>query len=852
MVGQITFKPTVLTAAVSMALLLAGCNNQHTESNTENSTAKSTELNSVKSGTTQLSTGNQRNSIAPGIPGSDPTWAFAGKTGIGTSYEPYTDGNYQDSAENPISRVWFSLAQGIVTETMFGLIHNAQLKEMQFVVTGDGFVDTEKDDTEHSIEYLHTDEFGRPLSLAYKLINKDKGGKYQIEKHIFTDPDRDTLMMKVVFTAFESGITPYLMVNPHIDNSGANDIAQYDTANKVFTVNTTDKNSSVMSVKSSIDFSQASVGFVGISDGLTDLKNNGDMNWQYNATSDENQGGNVALTAQYPSPIVKAGEQQAKISFDLVIGFGSDKQISLANTDASLAAGSEKVLVAFNGEGDALGWQDYLSSLDALNNMVNTTTDNGKLLYASALVLKAQEDKTHAGALIASLSNPWGDTVSAKVGSTGYKAVWPRDFYQCAMAFLAMGDSQTPKTAFEYLEKVQVTENTPGYTGTPGWFLQKTHVDGQIEWVGVQLDQTAMPIMLGWKLWQAGVLSDTEISHWYKKMLKPAAEFLVKGGEVNLDWNHTNITPLKTQQERWEEQQGYSPSTTAAVISGLISASDIANHTGDEKAAKRYLNTAKMMQSKIAKLMVTTSGLLAASSRSNSDSNQTETLPYFVRLAPNGEPNLDTKLGDNNGRDGLDQRLILDGGFLELVRYGVTNANDKTVSNTVALIDDEKLEHNLRVKYQFKAKDGSLIPGFRRYGNDGYGEDEVNGDSYAEKGQNSAGQRGRVWPFFTGERGHFELAKALKSNSLDSDSHQKLINTYVQGMETFANEGLMLPEQVWDGVGNPTRYQYKPAQGTNSATPLAWTHAEYIKLVRSMSDKKVWDNYSIVTDKLKQ
>ena len=131
MVGPITFKQTVLTAAVSMALLLGGCNNQHTEN--------STELSPVKSETTQLSTGNQRNSIAPGIPGSDPTWAFAGKTGIGTSYEPYTDGSYQDSAENPISRVWFSLAQGIITETMFGLIHNAQLKEMQFVVTGDGF-----------------------------------------------------------------------------------------------------------------------------------------------------------------------------------------------------------------------------------------------------------------------------------------------------------------------------------------------------------------------------------------------------------------------------------------------------------------------------------------------------------------------------------------------------------------------------------------------------------------------------------------------------------------------------------------------------------------------------------------
>ena len=835
MVNSITFKQTVLTGAVSMALFLTACNNQSAEQN---------------NATQQLGSDSPLSDVAPGIPGNDPTWAFAGKTGIGTSYEPYVDGRYQDSAENPISRVWFSLAQGIVTETMFGLIHNAQLKEMQFIVTGNGFVDTEKDDTEHSIEYLHTDEQGRPLSLAYKLINKDRDGKYQIEKHIFTDPDRDTLMMKVTFTAFEAGITPYLFVNPHIDNSGANDVAIYDADSQTFTVNTSDKNSSVMSIKSNLDFNQASVGFVGISDGLTDLNNNGDMNWQYSTTSNVNQGGNVALTAQYPSPAVKAGEQQAKISFDLVIGFGSDKQISLANTDASLAAGSDKVLAAFNGEGDALGWQDYLSSLDALNNMVNTTTDNGKLLYASALVLKAQEDKTHAGALIASLSNPWGDTVSAKVGSTGYKAVWPRDFYQCAMAFLAMGDSQTPKTAFEYLKKVQVTENTPGYSGTPGWFLQKTHVDGQIEWVGVQLDQTAMPIMLGWKLWQAGVLSDAEINHWYKKMLKPAAEFLVNGGEVNLDWNHTNITPLKTQQERWEEQQGYSPSTTAAVISGLISASDIANHVGDKEAATHYLDTAKKMQNQIAKLMVTTNGLLSASGSLNSALQQGESQPYFVRLAPNGEPNLDTKLGDNNGRDGLDQRLILDGGFLELVRYGVSKANDETINNSVNLIDNQQLEDNLRVKYAFKAKDGSIIPGFRRYGNDGYGEDEANGDSYAEKGQNSAGQRGRVWPFFTGERGHYELAKAIVTNNLDSDSHQALINTYVQGMETFANEGLMLPEQVWDGVGNPTRYNYHKGEGTNSATPLAWTHAEYIKLVRSMSDKQVWDNYSIVTEKL--
>ncbi|QQX82283.1 glucan 1,4-alpha-glucosidase [Shewanella sp. KX20019] len=826
MTGSTKLTHTILASAISM-VMLASCGNQTAETEVLPTAADIT-----------LS-----NAVSPGIPGTDPTWAFSGKTGIGTSYEPYIEGRYKDTAANPISRVWFSLAQGVVTETMFGLIHNAQLKEMQFVITGNGFVDTEKEDTDHSIEYLHTDEQGRPLSLAYKLVNKDRDGKYQIEKHIFTDPDRNSLMMKVIFTAFESGVTPHLYVNPHIDNSGANDIARYDSASKQFSVTTSEVNANVMTVKSSLEFEHASVGFVGTSDGLTDLKQNGEMNWYYTDSSNTNQGGNVALTAQYPSPMIELDQQSASISFDVVLGFGKDKLISVANANDTLALGSDKVLAAFNGEDERLGWEDYLNALPALTKMAKTTTDNGKLLFASALVLKAQEDKTHAGALIASLSNPWGDTVSAKVGSTGYKAVWPRDFYQCAMAFLAMGDTQTPKTAFEYLEKVQVSAQTPGYSGTPGWFLQKTHVDGQIEWVGVQLDQTAMPIMLGWKLWQAGVLSDSEISHWYHKMLKPAADFLVSGGEVNLDWNHTNITPLKTQQERWEEQQGYSPSTTAAVISGLITASDIAAHVGDTKAANLYLNTAKKMKNRMAKLMVTTSGLLSVKAENS-------TQPYFIRLAPNGTPNSHTKLGDNNGRAGVDQRLILDAGFLELVRYGVTAADDQIIANSVDLVDSTDLEDNLRVKYQFSAKDGSLIPGFRRYGNDGYGEDQISGDSYAEKGQNTPGQRGRVWPFFTGERGHFELAKALKTNTLNNDTHKALINTYVQGMETFANQGLMLPEQAWDGVGNSTRYQYTKGQGTNSATPLAWTHAEYIKLVRSMSDKQVWDNYSVVAEKL--
>ncbi|MGI2143776.1 glucan 1,4-alpha-glucosidase [Shewanella frigidimarina] len=785
---------------------------------------------------TQVNTQAQVINVAPGTPGIEPTWAFSGKTGIGTSYEPYVNGNYQDTAANPVSKVWFSIAQGVLTETMFGLIHNAQLKELQFIISGNGFVDTEKDHTISTIEYLDTDDMGRPLSLAYKVINKDVEGKYQIEKHIFTDPDRNSLMMKVTFTAFEAGITPHLYVNPHIDNSGSNDIASVEGQSLV--AYTSDTNSTVMTVKTDVDFVAASAGFVGTSDGIVDLQDNGKLDYHYQTTSDTNQGGNVALTAQYPT-LTNVNDS---LSFNLVIGFGQDKASSLANTQATLDAGYDAVKQAYLGDDKHLGWKDYLASLKPLNDMSRNTTDNGKLLYASALVLKAQEDKTHAGALIASLSNPWGDTVSAKVGSTGYKAVWPRDFYQCAMAFLAMGDTQTPKVAFEYLKQVQVQQQTPGFVGTPGWFLQKTHVDGEIEWVGVQLDQTAMPIMLGWKLWQAGVLNDAEITQWYNDMLKPAADFLVKGGNVKLDWNDTKITPPSTQQERWEEQAGFSPSTTAAVIAGLVAASDIGALAKDERAPE-YADLARKLQSQLETIMVTTTGLLGETDAKGNIA------PYYVRISPNGNPNNTDKLIDNNGKPGLDQRMILDGGFLELVRYGVVNATDSVVKNSVMLIDNQNIEDNLRVKYQFTAKDGSKVPGYRRYGNDGYGEDTVTGLSYAEKGD-TENQRGRVWPFFTGERGHYELALAKANDTLTPDRKKVLINTYVQGMETFANQGLMLPEQAWDGVGNATRYNYKMGQGTNSATPLAWTHAEYVKLVRSMTDEKVWDFYPVVQQTL--
>jgi GH15 family glucan-1,4-alpha-glucosidase len=45
----------------------------------------------------------------------------------------------------------------------------------------------------------------------------------------------------------------------------------------------------------------------------------------------------------------------------------------------------------------------------------------------------------------------------------------------------------------------------------------------------------------------------------------------------------------------------------------------------------------------------------------------------------------------------------------------------------------------------------------------------------------------------------------------------------------FANDGLMIPEQVWERTG----------KGTGSATPLAWSMAEFIRLAMKIERRHV-------------
>ncbi|HEX8233642.1 MAG TPA: glucan 1,4-alpha-glucosidase [Caulobacteraceae bacterium] len=762
------------------------------------------------------------------------TWAYAGKTGIGTSYEAYANLAYSSGAPTGhVSKVWFSLAKGVVTETMFGLIHEAQLRQMQFAMLTDAGVETEAADATSRIQYLHTDAPGRPLSLAYRITTRAKSGRWEIEKHVFTDPDGDALFVRAIVRALKGEVTPHLVLDPQLANTSGGDMG----AASPRWLRAWDGNTHLF-VTASQPFTGSWARPVGQTDfvgWLTRSRTAGEIQGQPAQTP-----GDIELAGRF-API--AAGQSA--TYDIVLGFGRSEAAARTQAEAALGRGYAEVLARYNGEGARVGWEDYLANLPELPRLAQAATDGGKLLHASALVLKAQEDKTHSGALIASLSNPWGDTASAAKPQTGYKAVWPRDFYQVASAMLALGDRETPAAALNYLRTVQAGPKTSGNKGAGGWFLQKIHVDGQPEWVGVQLDQTAMPVMLAWKLWKAGVVSDADLRDLYPRMLKPAADFLSGGGMVDIQWNRNRITPPKTQQERWEEQEGYSPSTTAAVVAGLVAGADIARASGDGPSADRYLVAADRIVGGIERTMFTTAGGF----RDVGGDGR-----YFLRITRNEDPNDRGPLESRNGQQPLTEDQYLDAGFLELVRYGVRRADAPSVLASLDELDNTRIGDHLRVKYLFRF-DGEAgeFPGWRRYGNDGYGEDAVTGANYgagAMDGGMGEGQRGRVWPMFTGERGHYELARALaQPGGAQPRDVEALRRTYVRAMELFANEGLMLPEQVWDGVGKENPHGYVRGEGTNSATPLAWTHAEYVKLLRSIADLRVWDQYPVVAER---
>jgi glucoamylase len=378
----------------------------------------------------------------------------------------------------------------------------------------------------------------------------------------------------------------------------------------------------------------------------------------------------------------------------------------------------------------------------------------------AAMVLKALEDKTYRGAMIASPSIPWGGGPNANEPTiSGYHAVWSRDLYHVATAFDAMGDRAGANRALDYLFKVQQKPD--------GSFPQNSWVDGRPIGGGLQMDQVALPIVLALQLQR------TDRVTWLKH-IKPAADFILRKGPA-------------TGQDRWEEKSGYSPATIAAEIVGLVCAARIAKINNDVASASSYVKTADAWAHDVERWTAT-------KGRHSGEH-------YYLRITENDNPDDGAKMEINSSSRVVDERAILDAGFLELVRLGVKNADDPLVVESLALIDQ---------LIKVETPNGS---GWYRYNHDAYGEPPNGGDYDGRTGV------GRLWTLLTGERGEYDVARG------DLSAARRRLDA----MMAFANDGMMLPEQVWDRSESP-RAELRFGEGTGSATPLAWSMAQFVRL----------------------
>jgi len=685
-------------------------------------------------------------SLAPGAPGIEPRWTSSAKCGVG-------------SALSLGSGVWFTLSHGIVNEVYFPRIDQACTRDLGMIVTAEGgFFSEEKRHTRHEIRRV------APGVPAYRLTNTCLQGRYRIEKTILCDPDRDVLLQRVRFEALVGSTSDYrvhVLLAPHLGNRGWGNTGRVD-CHKGVPVLSAEGHGRALVLASSTGWRRRSVGYVGFSDAWQDLDRHGRMTWSYELATD----GNVALAGE-----LELGEGVA--DFELAVGFGLSRAEAGHRALASLAEDFDEVCERY-----VSSWQDWQRALEIPRGPEDTCR-------TALSVLRVHEAKSFPGGIIASLSIPWGASKGDE-DLGGYHLVWPRDLVEAASGLLAAGAHDEVRRVLAYLRATQEAD---------GHWPQNMWLDGTPYWTGVQLDETALPILFTDLCWRRGALEPNALrSLW--PMVRAAACFLVRCGPV-------------TDQDRWEEDPGYSPYTLATEVAALLVAAELAEFFADGVAAAYLRETADAWNASIEDWAYVEGTALA---------RRFQVDGYYVRIGPpdtaDGPSPLSGFVPIKNrppGASAEPAQELVSPDALALVRFGLRRADDPRIVNTVRVIDGL-----LRVET-------SRGPCFRRYNGDGYGEHE-DGSPFDGTGI------GRPWPLLTAERAHYELAAGRREEAV----------RLLHAVASFANEGGLFPEQIWDGPDLPERELWAE-RPTGSAMPLVWVHAEYLKLARSIQEGAVFD-----------
>ncbi|MGH7553782.1 MAG: glycoside hydrolase family 15 protein, partial [Longimicrobiales bacterium] len=482
-----------------------------------------------------------------GAPGIAPRWTRGEKDAIGTAYSAG-------------STVWFTVSAGVLNEVYYPTIDHPQIRDLQYLVTdGESFFHDERRHLDSRLERFDGH------ALGVRMINRDREGRYAIIKEVIADPHQPCVLLRTRLEgdrSFLAKLRLFALVAPHLEMGGwENSGYAAEAAGRELLIAT--KQGTWLAMGATVPFVHRSCGFVGTSDGWTDLADDFRMDWEFDAA----ENGNVALI----------GELDLGSNFEFTLGLSFGRSLHHATTTLL-----QSLSFPFNEQRDRFveQWGRACRQLAPLDS---ASCDGGRLYHTSHSLLLAHEDKRYPGAMIASLSIPWGETRGDEdVG--GYHLVWTRDMVAGTSGLLATGNTDTPLRALVYLACTQRPD---------GAFNQNFWIDGEPYWLRIQHDEVAFPILLAWKLYEARALRDFDP---YPMVLR-AAGYLVAHGPA-------------TPQERWEESSGYSPSTLAVSIAALTCAAGFARERGDESTAAFLQRHADFLECHLEAWTVTTEGTL--------------------------------------------------------------------------------------------------------------------------------------------------------------------------------------------------------------------------------------------------
>lgn len=618
------------------------------------------------------------NGYPRGIP---PRWTSSAKSGVGT-------------ALSPSCRVWFTISHGILNEIYYPRVDSACTRDMGLIVTGpDGYFSEEKRHTDSLVETM---EDGVP---AYCLKNTERDGRYRIEKRVLVDPARETVLQEITFSILDGAPGNHrlnVLLAPHLVNAGMGNTGWAGTYKGTPMLFATGTGGVSLALACSAGWNALSAGYVGVSDGWRQLREQGRLDPAQSRAED----GNVALAGE-----IALTDGSGKIV--LALGFGPSPEEAGYNARASLLAGFDRAEREY-----VAGWRAWQRTLLPLDEPKAPPPELNRYRISTA-VLAAHRPLSFKGPAVASLSIPWGfEKGDEDLG--GYHLVWPRDLVETAGGFLAAGAAGDALRILAYLRAIQEAD---------GHWPQNAWLDGTPYWNGIQMDECAFPILLADALRREGTLKGALLASYFG-MVENAARYVVRNGPV-------------TGEDRWEEDGGFSPFTLAVEIAALLAAADILDIAGDREKAAYLRETADAWNDQIERWTFVSGDAVCGALTVDG---------YYVRIAP---PEVADGASPAEGFVPIKNRPpddalrptaeVVSPDALALVRFGLRAADDPRIVGTVKVVD------------AFLKCELPQGPLWYRYTGDGYGE-HADGAPFDGIGI------GRPWPLLAGERAHYEIA----------------------------------------------------------------------------------------------